>query len=57
MKKLTSLVLAVVSTMFLFAGATHAAEKLDPLAHESMPAVSDTTPPQLSGPCGSIDPE
>jgi hypothetical protein len=43
--------------MFLFAGATHAAEKLDPLAHESMPAVSDTTPPQMSGPCGSIDPE
>lgn len=57
MKKLTSLALAVVSTMFLFAGATHAAEKLDPLAHESMPAVSDTNPPQLPMPCLNNDPE
>jgi hypothetical protein len=57
MKKLTSLGLAVVSTMFLLAGATHAAEKLDPLAHDAMPAVSDANPPQLTMPCGTSDPE
>jgi hypothetical protein len=57
MKKLTSLALAVVSTMFLFAGAIHAAEKLDPLAHDSMPTVSATNPPQLPMPCGTGDPE
>ncbi len=57
MKKLTSLALAVVSTMFLFAGATQAAEKLDPLARDSMPAVSATNPPQLPMPCDVNDPE
>jgi hypothetical protein len=56
MKKLTSLALAVVSTMLLLSGATRAAEKLDPLARESMPAVSATNPPQMNPPC-VIDPE
>lgn len=40
MKKLISLTFAMVSTMFLFVGATQAAEKFDGLAQSSTPMVS-----------------
>ena len=40
MKKITSLILAVVSTMFLFVGATKAAEKFDATARSALPAIA-----------------
>jgi hypothetical protein len=51
MKKLTSLVLAVVSTMFLFAGATQAAEKFDSLARSAVPAISGSQDSMPDLPC------
>jgi hypothetical protein len=52
MKKLTSLTLAVVSTMFLAVGATHAAEKFDALSQSTITtgATHDEQMPIL--PCG-----
>ena len=47
MKKLVSLVFAVVSTMFLFAGATQAAEKFDTL---SAGKASNLTGSVMDGP-------
>jgi hypothetical protein len=40
MKKITSLFFAVVSTMFLIAGAAKAAEKFDTTNHDKMPALT-----------------
>ena len=51
MKKLTSLVLAVVSTMFLFAGATQAAEKFDALGRSTVPSISGPTSDMPGVPC------
>lgn len=52
MKKFVSLFLAVVSTMFIFAGATQAAEKFDGLAR----SAKLNSGPVMDGPtlpCGS----
>jgi len=56
MKKLTSLVLAMVSAMLLVAGATQAAEKLDPLANVAAQAVSNGDVMLPSPPCQIQDP-
>ena len=55
MKKLTSLALAMVSTMLLVTGATRAAEKFDVLAQPANPAASDTGTPSPAGPCVIIE--
>ena len=51
MKKITSLILAVVSTMFLFVGATKAAEKLDTLVPAGPQAISDSAALSSALPC------
>jgi hypothetical protein len=51
MKKTVSLLLAVVSTMFLFAGATQAAEKFDQLAESPTRARTGDSVELSSGPC------
>ena len=51
MKKLTSLILAVVSTMFLFAGATKAAEKFDSIAHAARPVLAESVDGLAALPC------
>jgi len=56
MKKITSLVLAMVSAMLLVAGATQAAEKLDPLAHSSAQSVSNAAEMIPGSPCAIMEP-
>ncbi|MBC7368828.1 MAG: hypothetical protein H7343_18790 [Undibacterium sp.] len=51
MKKLVSLILAVVSTMLLVTGATHAAEKFDPLAEAAKPSATNFSAQAPSAPC------
>jgi hypothetical protein len=51
MKKSISLLFAVVSTTFLFVGATQAAEKFDALATETTPASSDVESNLPPPPC------
>jgi hypothetical protein len=51
MKKLTSLIFAMVSTMFLFVGATQAAEKLDALAPVGPQAISESVALASALPC------
>jgi hypothetical protein len=55
MKKLTSLILAVVSTMFLFVGATKAAEKFDSTARCALPAIADAVELLPLPPCSVPD--
>jgi len=50
MKKLVSLTFAMVSTMFLFVGATQAAEKFDSIGASATPATVMDGP---SLPCAS----
>jgi hypothetical protein len=57
MKKITSMLLAVVSTIFLFAGATQAAEKFDGLARTATPTVSGSALELANGPCVIIPDE
>jgi len=56
MKKLTSLALAMVSTMLLVTGATQAAEKLDPLAQSAVPSVSNPAEMIPGSPCLIMEP-
>jgi len=56
MKKLTSLVLAMVSAMLLVVGATQAAEKLDPLAQSSVQSVSNAAEMIPAPPCVILEP-
>lgn len=51
MKKLISLTFAVVSTTFLFVGATQAAEKFDILAQSSAPSISGKLSEDQAPPC------
>jgi hypothetical protein len=51
MKKLISLSLAVISTVLLVSGATHAAEKFDSLAATSTPSNSDLNTTAPGAPC------
>ena len=55
MKKLVSLVFAVVSTMFLFAGATQAAEKFDTIGRSATPALTGSVMDGPALPCGNPD--
>ena len=51
MKKLISLLLAVASTLFLFVGATQAAEKFDTNAQSKTTAISGTVMDGPTLPC------
>lgn len=51
MKKLISFALAVASTMFLFAGATQAAEKFDTLGSDKAASLSGTVMDGPAAPC------
>ena len=51
MKKLLSLILAVASTMFLFVGATQAAEKFDTLGKGNAASLSGTVMDGPTIPC------
>jgi len=51
MKKITSLLLALFSTLFLAVGATHAAESFDALGHAKNTTVSDTVMDGPGMPC------
>jgi hypothetical protein len=51
MKKLLSLLLAVASTMFLFAGATQAAEKFDTLGSDKAASLTGTVMDGPTAPC------
>jgi len=55
MKKLLSLLLAVASTMFLFVGATQAAEKFDTLSNAKESALSGTVMDGPTFPCATDD--
>ena len=56
MKKVTSLIFAVVSTMFLFVGATRAAEKFDPIKHSTATVITGmATDELLPPPCNILD--
>jgi hypothetical protein len=57
MKKTVSLLLAVVSTMFLFAGATRAAEKFDQLAASSTQPSFGSSGELATGPCITLPDE
>jgi hypothetical protein len=48
MKKLTYLIFALVSTMFLAVGATRAAENFDSLGQSDKPSLAG---PRQDGPC------
>lgn len=54
MKKLISLTFAMVSTMFLFVGATQAAEKFDGLAQGSSHTLVSAAPDLPPAPCDII---
>ena len=51
MKKLTSFVLAMASTMLLVIGADKTASRLDPLDRDEKPAVSDSLAQAAGMPC------
>ena len=51
MKKLFSLLLAVASTMFLFAGATQAAEKFDTMGTDKAPSLTGSVMDGPTAPC------
>lgn len=53
MKKIISLTFAVVSTTFLFVGATQAAEKFDGLARSAVPTIASMPSEGPSMPCSS----
>ena len=55
MKKVTSLILAVVSTTFLLIGSARAAEKFDTLGQGSIRPASDTVMDGPAMPCGGGD--
>ena len=57
MKKITSLLLALFSTLFLAVGATHAAEKFDPtgLSNIKKSNFSDTVMDGPGTPCIILD--
>lgn len=54
MKKLTSLALAMVSTMLLVTGATRAAEKFDPSAKGMTPMDAESVARSSTLPCENI---
>ena len=56
MKKITSVLLALFSTLFLAVGATHAAEKFDPTDRTNIKKAnfSDTVMDGPISPCGTI---
>jgi hypothetical protein len=56
MKKITSFLFAMVSTMFLFAGATRAAEKFDGLVRSEAPVITGAMAQLPAAPC-AIDPD
>ncbi len=52
MKRISSLIFALISTMFLFVGATQAAQKFDPVARaiaKMEPLRADDPPPPPPG--------
>jgi len=53
MKKLLSLILAVASTMFLFVGATQAAERVDTLGNSKATSLSGTVMDGPGLPCAT----
>jgi hypothetical protein len=55
MKKLLSLLLAVASTMFLFVGATQAAEKFDTIGNGKSASLSSTLMEGPGLPCVTPD--
>lgn len=55
MKKLISLFFAVVSTTFLFVGATQAAEKFDVIGRSATPAIAGSLTDGPTMPCQSQD--
>jgi hypothetical protein len=53
MKKITYLLLAAVSTLFLLAGAARAADAFDTLKHGKITPTSDTVMDGPGLPCGT----
>jgi len=54
MKKITSFVLALFSTLFLAVGATRAAENFDALGQLGNSNLSNPVPDLPGAPCGTI---
>jgi len=55
MKKIVSLILAVASTLFLFVGATQAAEHFDAIGKSKSTTISDAVMEGPTLPCGVPD--
>ena len=55
MKNITKIILAIVSTMFLAIGATHAAGQLDTLGSSKINTFAETVMDGPSLPCGTIE--
>lgn len=55
MKKLSSLIFAIVSTLFLAVGATRAAEKFDSLGQTNTPSIAGPKQDGPVPPCVIVD--